>query len=103
MQPHTAAEPADLLATPFLRIGEAAEIAHVSRTHIKSLIERGEIEAVHVGPPEGRRTPVRILTQSFLAYLYGDPLPEERPPVTEADLRPWLVGVEVDLEAPDAA
>jgi excisionase family DNA binding protein len=34
-----------LMALPFLKVTEAAELARVSRRHIQRLIERGEIEA----------------------------------------------------------
>lgn len=78
------------LASPFLTIREAARFVHVSESHMRRLVERGEVEAVHVGPPEGRKTPVRIPVEALLAYLYGTQLPEQLPPVSRADLEPWI-------------
>ncbi len=75
------------VAGPLLTIAEAAKLARVSRQHMWRLVRRGDVDAVRVGNETG---PFRIETEAFLGWLYGSQLPEERPPVTLADLGPWV-------------
>jgi excisionase family DNA binding protein len=76
-----------------MTVAEAARVARVSQSYVRKLIARGEIGAVRVGSSE--TGPLRIPVESFLAWLYGEPAAGGRPPVSDADLEPWVQQVEV--------
>jgi excisionase family DNA binding protein len=75
------------IAPPLMTVAECAELARVSKSYIRKLVDRGTFRAVRVGENPG--APLRIETQSFLAWLY-EAAPEEQATIQPSDLQPWV-------------
>lgn len=56
-------------SSDLLRIPEAAKRLAVSEAHLRNMIDRGEIDAIHVGRPNARRRTWRISVAAMDAFL----------------------------------